>query len=175
MISRIFSGLAVSFLLAFPAMAEEYIVVQSTTSTQNSGLFDHILPIFQDASGIEVRVVAVGTGQALKNGANGDGDVVFVHAKPAEEKFVADGHGVARYDVMYNDFVVVGPASAASAAADPRGRWKSRRENFRCQRRRRGHVRQQSGDGNATGKERQRHERGQYCYRSMSTENSSFD
>lgn len=117
MISRIFSALTVSFLLAFPAKAEEYIVVQSTTSTQNSGLFDHILPIFQDTSGIEVRVVAVGTGQALKNGANGDGDVVFVHAKPAEEKFVADGHGVARYDVMYNDFVVVGPASDPAGVA----------------------------------------------------------
>jgi tungstate transport system substrate-binding protein len=91
--------------------ADEFIVVQSTTSTQNSGLFDHILPLFTHKTGIEVRVVAVGTGQALKNARNGDGDVLFVHAKPAEEKFVADGQGFERFDVMYNDFVIVGPAS----------------------------------------------------------------
>ena len=89
--------------------ADTFIIVQSTTSTQNSGLFDHILPMFKDKSGIEVRVVAVGTGQALKNAANGDGDVLLVHAKPSEEKFVADGFGVKRFDVMYNDFVIVGP------------------------------------------------------------------
>jgi tungstate transport system substrate-binding protein len=94
---------------------DQFIVVQSTTSTQNSGLFDHILPIFQDKTGIEVRVVAVGTGQAIKNAENGDGDVLFVHAKAAEEKFVADGHGVERSDVMYNDFILVGPP------ADPAG------------------------------------------------------
>jgi tungstate transport system substrate-binding protein len=93
------------------AAADEFIIVQSTTSTQNSGLFDHILPLFRDTTGIEVRVVAVGTGQALKNARNGDGDVLFVHAKPAEQKFVADGQGVERFDVMYNDFVIVGPAS----------------------------------------------------------------
>jgi tungstate transport system substrate-binding protein len=89
--------------------ADNFIIVQSTTSTQNSGLLDDILPIFKEKSGIEVRVVAVGTGQALKNAANGDGDVLLVHAKPAEEKFVADGLGVKRFDVMYNDFVIVGP------------------------------------------------------------------
>jgi len=89
--------------------ADKFITVQSTTSTQNSGLFEAILPAFTKASGIEVRVVAVGTGQAIKNAANGDGDVLFVHAKPAEEKFVAEGGGVARFDVMYNDFVFVGP------------------------------------------------------------------
>ncbi|WP_417682078.1 substrate-binding domain-containing protein [Roseibium sp.] len=89
--------------------ADTFIVVQSTTSTQNSGLLDYILPMFKNKSGIEVRVVAVGTGQALKNAANGDGDVLLVHAKPAEEKFVADGLGVKRFDVMYNDFVIVGP------------------------------------------------------------------
>lgn len=88
---------------------EKFIVVQSTTSTQNSGLFDFLLPKFKEKTGIEVRVVAVGTGQAIKNAANGDGDVLFVHSKPAEEKFVADGGGVKRYDVMYNDFVIVGP------------------------------------------------------------------
>lgn len=91
------------------ADADKYIVVQSTTSTQNSGLFDYILPLFTKSTGIEVRVVAVGTGQAIKNAQNGDGDVLLVHAKGAEEKFVADGWGVRRYDVMYNDFVIVGP------------------------------------------------------------------
>ena len=89
--------------------ADEFIVVQSTTSTANSGLLDAILPEFTEGSGIEVRVVAVGTGQAIKNAINGDGDVLLVHAKPAEEKFVADGWGVQRFDVMYNDFVLVGP------------------------------------------------------------------
>jgi tungstate transport system substrate-binding protein len=106
--------------LAFgsPAGAEEkFIVVQSTTSTQNSGLFDHLLPIFTQKTGIEVRVVAVGTGQAIKNAQNCDGDVLFVHAKPAEETFVADGYGVKRSDVMYNDFVVVGPSSDPAGVA----------------------------------------------------------
>ncbi len=102
--------------LAHTARAQEqFIVVQSTTSTQNSGFFDHILPIFQDKTGIEVRVVAVGTGQAIRNAMNGDGDVLFVHARAAEEKFVAEGYGVMRSDVMYNDFVIVGPP------ADPAG------------------------------------------------------
>jgi tungstate transport system substrate-binding protein len=90
---------------------DEYIIVQSTTSTQNSGLFEHILPMFTNKTGIGVRVVAVGTGQALKNAENGDGDVVLVHSKPDEEKFVAAGWGVKRHDVMYNDFVIVGPAA----------------------------------------------------------------
>ena len=102
------AGLSLMFAGAAPA-ADKFIVVQSTTSTQNSGLFDFILPKFTAKTGIEVRVVAVGTGQALKNAANGDGDVLFVHAKPAEEKFVADGFGVKHFDVMYNDFVIVGP------------------------------------------------------------------
>lgn len=101
-----------------PAVAEDrFIIVQSTTSTQNSGLFDAILPQFTEETGIEVRVVAVGTGQAIKNATNGDGDVLLVHAKSAEEKFVADGFGVARFDVMYNDFVVVGPASDPAGIA----------------------------------------------------------
>ncbi|WP_420333901.1 substrate-binding domain-containing protein [Roseibium sp.] len=90
---------------------DKFIIVQSTTSTQNSGLFDHILPTFHDKTGIEVRVVAVGTGQAIRNAVNGDGDVLLVHSKPSEEKFVADGFGISRADVMYNDFVIVGPAS----------------------------------------------------------------
>lgn len=105
--------LAAGIVLAGPgltAQATDFIVVQSTTSTQNSGLFDAILPEFEEKTGIDVRVVAVGTGQALKNAANGDGDVLLVHAKPAELAFVADGFGVERLDVMYNDFVIVGPA-----------------------------------------------------------------
>ena len=104
-------------LLAFAPgwAAKKFIIVQSTTSTQNSGLLDVILPKFTAKTGIEVRVVAVGTGQAIKNAENGDGDVLLVHAKSAEEKFLADGGGVQRFDVMYNDFVVVGPA------ADPAG------------------------------------------------------
>jgi tungstate transport system substrate-binding protein len=91
--------------------ADNFIIVQSTTSTQNSGLFEHILPRFTKKTGIEVRVVAVGTGQALKNAQKGDGDVVLVHSQPDEEKFVADGWGVKRYPVMYNDFIIVGPAA----------------------------------------------------------------
>lgn len=108
------AGLAVATLapLTTTASAEEkFIIVQSTTSTENSGLFKHLLPLFSDETGIEVRVVAVGTGQAIKNAQNCDGDVLFVHAKSAEEKFVADGYGVKRTDVMYNDFVIVGPKS----------------------------------------------------------------
>lgn len=97
--------------VAAPAMATKTILVQSTTSTENSGLFGHILPKFKEKTGIDVRVVAVGTGQAIKNARNGDGDVLLVHAKPDEEKFVADGFGVKRSDVMYNDFVIVGPGS----------------------------------------------------------------
>ena len=104
--------IAAATAISGPAIAEDrFIIVQSTTSTQNSGLFDAILPQFTEETGIEVRVVAVGTGQAIKNATNGDGDVLLVHAKPAEEKFVADGYGVQRFDVMYNDFVIVGPAS----------------------------------------------------------------
>lgn len=88
-----------------------FITVASTTSTEQSGLFKHLLPQFTEKTGIEVRVVAVGTGQALKIGERGDADVVFVHAKSAEEDFVANGFGVDRSDVMYNDFVLVGPKS----------------------------------------------------------------
>jgi tungstate transport system substrate-binding protein len=96
---------------------DKFIIVQSTTSTQNSGLFEHILPQFTKKTGIEVRVVAVGTGQALKNAENGDGDVVLVHSKSDEEKFVADGFGVKRHDVMYNDFIIVGPAADTAKIA----------------------------------------------------------
>jgi tungstate transport system substrate-binding protein len=97
-------------LVASPTQAQtQSIVVASTTSTQDSGLFGHILPLFKAASGIEVRVVAQGTGQALDTGRRGDADVLFVHAKAQEEKFVADGFGVKRFPVMYNDFVLIGP------------------------------------------------------------------
>ncbi len=87
------------------------IVVASTTSTQDSGLFGHILPLFKAKSGVDVKVISQGTGQALDTARRGDADVVFVHAKALEEKFVADGFGVARFDVMYNDFVLIGPKS----------------------------------------------------------------
>jgi tungstate transport system substrate-binding protein len=102
-----------ALLLSAPAALaqEKSIVVSSTTSTQDSGLFGHILPLFKAKTGIEVKVVAQGTGQALDTGRRGDADVVFVHAKSAEEKFLAEGEGVKRYPVMYNDFVVIGPKS----------------------------------------------------------------
>ena len=93
------------------AAQEKSITVASTTSTQDSGLFSHLLPIFKAKTGIEVKVIAQGTGQALDTGRRGDADVLFVHAKPQEEDFVAQGFGVARFDVMYNDFVLIGPAS----------------------------------------------------------------
>ena len=97
---------------AMPLRAETtYITVQSTTSTENSGLFAYLLPIFTKKTGIDVHVVAVGTGQAIKNAQNGDGDVLLVHSKADEEKFVVDGWGVKRFDLMYNDFVVVGPGA----------------------------------------------------------------
>jgi tungstate transport system substrate-binding protein len=99
-----------TLLLAAPAAAQDrFITVASTTSTEASGLFGHILPLFEAMSGIEVRVVAQGTGQALETGRRGDADIVFVHSRPAEEAFVAEGFGVERVDVMYNDFVIVGP------------------------------------------------------------------
>jgi tungstate transport system substrate-binding protein len=99
-------------IVAMPAVAaERFITVTSTTSTENSGLFGFILPQFQQATGIEVRVVAVGTGQAIKNAERGDADVLFVHHQPSEEQFVAEGFGLKRYDVMYNDYVLLGPQS----------------------------------------------------------------
>jgi len=97
-------GLAAAAIVGF-------ITVASTTSTEQSGLFRHLLPTFEQKSGIQVRVVALGTGQALDMGRRGDADVVFVHAKALEEKFVAEGYGVKRFEVMYNDFVLVGPKS----------------------------------------------------------------
>lgn len=121
MYRRSFLGLILYALLFVPVTStyadDDFIIVQSTTSTQNSGLFDYILPKFTEKTGIAVRVVAVGTGQALKNARNGDGDVVLVHSKPDEENFVAEGWGVKRQDVMYNDFVIVGPASDPAGIA----------------------------------------------------------
>ena len=96
--------------LSLPAAAQDKsIVVASTTSTQDSGLFGHILPLFKAKTGIDVKVVSQGTGQALDTARRGDADVVFVHAKAQEEKFLADGFGVKRYPVMYNDFILIGP------------------------------------------------------------------
>lgn len=111
------SVLCLALALSTPAMADT-IIVQSTTSTQNSGLYDHLLPKFEADTGIRVNVVAVGTGQAINNAMRCDGDVLLVHAKMDEERFVADGFGEYRHDLMYNDFVVVGPeADPANASA----------------------------------------------------------
>ncbi|NJN47995.1 MAG: solute-binding protein [Candidatus Competibacteraceae bacterium] len=110
MLHRVFLITIISLFCALPlSAAERFITVASTTSTENSGLFAYLLPMFTAMTGIEVRVVAVGTGQAIELARKGDADVLFVHHKPSEEKFVADGLGVERFDVMYNDFVVVGP------------------------------------------------------------------
>jgi tungstate transport system substrate-binding protein len=111
---RHLTGITIAACALFPLSAfaqEKSIVVASTTSTQDSGLFGHILPLFKAKTGIDVKVVAQGTGQALDTGRRGDADVVFVHAKSAEEKFLAEGFGVKRYPVMYNDFVLIGPAN----------------------------------------------------------------
>ncbi|CAN5313188.1 extracellular solute-binding protein [soil metagenome] len=111
---RLLIGLLAALSLAAPALAQEKsaqeksIVVASTTSTQDSGLFGYLLPLFKARTGITVKVVALGTGQALDTARRGDADVVFVHAKSEEEKFVAEGFGVKRYPVMYNDFVLIG-------------------------------------------------------------------
>ena len=116
--SRALAGAVALSLLAGLAVLDaalgqgtgKFIIVQSTTSTENSGLFKHLLPLFTDKTGIEVRVVAVGTGQAIDMGRRGDADLLFVHDQAAEEKVVADGFAVKRYPVMYNDFVLIGPA-----------------------------------------------------------------
>ena len=109
---------ALLIALALPAQAQErFITVASTTSTEQSGLFRHLLPLFEKKTGIQVRVVALGTGQALDMGRRGDADVVFVHARALEEQFVAQGYGVRRFAVMYNDFVLVGPTSDPAEVA----------------------------------------------------------
>jgi tungstate transport system substrate-binding protein len=109
---RLRIGLVAAAALAAPALAQEKsIVVASTTSTQDSGLFGHLLPLFKQKTGIDVKVISQGTGQALDTGRRGDADVVFVHARSQEEKFVAEGFGVRRHPVMYNDFILIGPKS----------------------------------------------------------------
>src|SRR5689334_20534829 len=109
---RFLLALALSAALGPPSLAQDKsIVVASTTSTQDSGLFGHILPIFKQKTGIDVKVISQGTGQALDTARRGDADVVFVHAKAQEERFVADGFGVKRFAVMYNDFILIGPNS----------------------------------------------------------------
>jgi len=114
MTGRVFLALGFALFIA-TGNAAPSIILQSTTSTQNSGLYDYLLPKFRQDAGIAVNVVAVGTGQAIKNAQNCDGDVLLVHARSAEEAFIAAGYGVERFDVMYNDFVIVGPP------ADPAG------------------------------------------------------
>jgi tungstate transport system substrate-binding protein len=112
MLRRHLAIAAMGLMLSLGSQAQaqdKSIVVSSTTSTQDSGLFASILPLFKAKTGIDVKVVAQGTGQALDTGRRGDADVVFVHAKPLEEKFIAEGFGVKRFDVMYNDYVLVGP------------------------------------------------------------------
>ena len=116
-------GLALASARVAGAADPPFLILQSTTSTQNSGLLDYLSPLFAAETGIELRVVAVGTGQALRNGRRGDGDVLLIHHREGEEAFVSEGYGVARHDVMYNDFVLVGPGSdpagiAGSADAD---------------------------------------------------------
>lgn len=116
MIKRLYSAILVASIATLAlatgsvAAQDQYITVASTTSTENSGLFDELLPRFTDKTGIEIRVVAVGTGQSIRLAEKGDADVLFVHHTPSEEKFVEAGYGVERHDVMYNDFVIVGPA-----------------------------------------------------------------
>src|SRR6201990_1660196 len=109
---RLFVCLAALLAFHSPALAQEKsITVASTTSTEDSGLFGHILPLFKAKTGIDVKVLSQGTGQALDTGRRGDADVVFVHAKSLEEKFLAEGFSLKRYPVMYNDFVLIGPKS----------------------------------------------------------------
>jgi len=116
-IRRVFLVMLFAFAGGPVQAQDRFITVASTTSTEQSGLFGFLLPIFEKESGIKVRVVALGTGQALDLARRGDADVVFVHAKAAEEKFLAEGHGVKRYPVMYNDFVLIGPKSDPAKVA----------------------------------------------------------
>ena len=132
MLKRVlFASLAILTMVTGASAQDRTITVASTTSTEQSGLFGHLLPKFTAATGIGVKVVAVGTGQALDIGRRGDADVVFVHDKVAEEKFLAEGFGVKRLDVMYNDFVVIGPkadpAKSPAARTSPTPCARSRR------------------------------------------------
>ncbi len=105
-------------LISMSSWSQPYILLQSTTSTKNSGLYDYILPKFAADTGIQVRVIAVGTGQALRNAQNGDADVLIVHAKQRELEFVANGYGIQRHELMYNDFIVIGPAHDPAGVAN---------------------------------------------------------
>ncbi len=111
MTARAIMAALIAVLFAFPAAAEKFITLVGTTSTENSGLYEKILPLFIAKTGIHVRVIYVGTRRALNIAMNGDADVLLVHHRPSEDKFVADGYGVKRYDVMYNDFIIVGPGN----------------------------------------------------------------
>jgi tungstate transport system substrate-binding protein len=114
---RVFLAALLSLTVFASQAQERFITVASTTSTEQSGLFGYLLPIYEQQTGVKVRVVALGTGQALDVGRRGDADVVFVHARAAEEKFLAEGQGVKRYPVMYNDFVLIGPKSDPAKVA----------------------------------------------------------
>lgn len=119
-IYNVFAGI-LAFLFVFASASshgDQNILVQSTTSTANSGLYDHLLPKFNATHDINVKIIAVGTGQAIRNAKNCDADVLLVHAKTAEEMFVSDGYGVERFDLMYNDFIIVGPANDPAKIAE---------------------------------------------------------
>ena len=104
-----FRKIILLFLFSEVIFASEFIVVQSTTSTADSGFYDYLLPIYEKKTGIDIRVVAVGTGQAIKNAENGDGDLLIVHSKQDENEFVKKGYGLIRKSLMYNDFIIIGP------------------------------------------------------------------
>ena len=110
-INRNIVALGLTLMFAFPAFAQNVIKLSTTTSTENSGLLKVILPVFEQKTNTKVHVISVGTGKALELAKNGDVDVTLVHARPSEDKFVAEGHGVDRRDVMYNDFIIVGPST----------------------------------------------------------------
>ena len=110
-LSRFFLPAFLAGFLFSPASADTEIIVQSTTSTKNSGLYDYILPIMKQDTGVTARIVAVGTGAAIKNAMNCDGDILLVHSRKREDQFVAEGFAARRYDVMYNDYVIIGPSS----------------------------------------------------------------
>lgn len=117
-LSRIFLPTCLAFFLFSQASVADEIIVQSTTSTKNSGLYDYILPLMEQDTGVRAHIVAVGTGAAIKNAMNCDGDILFVHSRKREDKFVADGFASRRYDVMYNDYVIIGPSSDPAKIAE---------------------------------------------------------
>ena len=162
---RILLGLAIVIALCAPALAQDKsIVVASTTSTQDSGLFGHILPLFKAKTGIDVKVISQGTGQALDTGRRGDADVVFVHAKAQEEKFVAEGFGVKRFPVMYNDFILIGPKSdpAGVKGKDIEAALKTIKDKARAVHLARRQVRHARGRARAVEGGRHRHREGSW-------------